>query len=100
MDLDLNNYTLIDFLVDPHWNGHVFKLVFGEHINSFVFHFGSVNLNALPHWVWFPKASNNSISNMVYKQLVSYNCDPWMGWKKLWALKISPRVEHFLLVVV
>lgn len=49
MDLNLDNYTLSDFLVDCHWNGHVFKFVFGEHINSVVFHFGSVIIDALPH---------------------------------------------------
>lgn len=79
MDLNLTNFALSDFLMDSHWNGHMFKLVFGEHINLFIFYFGFINLNALPQLISFPKAPSNRISNMVYKNLVSYSSgrDPW-----------------------
>lgn len=101
MDLDFDDISVANFIVDIHWNLFELRLVFGEHLNSPAFRFGTINPNATMQWVWFPKTYRNKLSNVVYKHFIdcSNDCEPRMGWKILWSLRIAPRARHFIWLV-
>lgn len=97
MNLELDSLQLSDFTLNIHWNLNAFNMVFRDQINSLVFRFSIINQSGSQHWVWFPKSYNNNHSNMVYRHIISYafNCEPWNGSKKMWALRVAPRAKHF-----
>lgn len=92
MDLNLDGFSINDFVVDIHWNLAALQRVFGEQINTEAFRLGSICATDSSHWVWFPKTPHcSSLSSKVYGHLV--NCsgfgDHWLGWKLLWSLNIA-----------
>ncbi|XP_039113706.1 uncharacterized protein LOC120249264 [Dioscorea cayenensis subsp. rotundata] len=70
MDLNLDGFSINDFVVDIHWNLAALQRVFGEQINTEAFRLGSIYASDSSHWVWFPKTPHcSSLSSKVYGQL-------------------------------
>lgn len=59
---------------------------------------GKIDPSGLHHWVWFPKAKSNKISNAVYHFLNSTHLQDELrfDWKNIWHLNASPRVKTFI----
>lgn len=98
MYLDLDYLSCSDFCLDNKWDHLRLTSLFGSLANEIISRLGQVDPNISNEWVWAPKTFTHKIASTVYHFLNHIISDPvpWVGWKKIWPLKVFPLVKHFL----
>lgn len=76
MDIDLNDCSISELMVDIHWNLFNIQLIFGGLPNSPIFKMGAITPDAPSQWIWFPKSHKTKLASKVYRRLLSnYSTD-------------------------
>lgn len=72
--------------------------LFGSHAFEIRARLGLIDYLGKNQWVWAPSGRSHKIASNVYHFLISsiHISSCWAGWRKLWHLRVMPRVKHFL----
>lgn len=84
--------------MDSNWNQQSLNVLFGSNVDEISNRLGNLVYNAFNHWIWCSSSNISNISASIYK-FVNYNkgsANNWGGWKRIWSLKVAPRVKHFI----
>lgn len=98
MSEEVDQIPFSDLIRGDFWNSENLSHIFGSSFDLDSLKSGSIDTTLENHWIWNPKSSNNKISFAVYHHLnhISSCNVEWQGWNQIWRIYTTPRVEHFL----
>lgn len=84
MDLDLDDYQILDFVVNDKWDFQSLRFAFDHCFNSPIIKSDSIDSNSNSNCK-FPILNNNKISFAVYRFLISKNIKTfsWELWHRI-----------------
>lgn len=101
MSTNVEQVNISDLIHNDNWDPHSLRCLFGENLNYISSSLGIIDSNANNHWVWHPKSHCSKSSAVVYHHLNQNIAliNQWIGWKKLWEIRVAPCVKHFLWLI-
>ncbi|XP_039146767.1 uncharacterized protein LOC120284004 [Dioscorea cayenensis subsp. rotundata] len=98
MHSDLDLLVCNDLCIGNSWNYDYLYNIFGSHIDDLIPIMSIIDHTCNNKWVWIPKPFSPKITSTVYHFLNNIGSEPspWAGWRKIWSLRVMPRVKHFL----
>lgn len=98
MDLNVDELTVDELLVNSSWNMNALNQLFGFIWESPIISHGKICTECNNHWVWFPALKGNKISSTIYSFFNSNHAmdSDWKGWSNIWKLNIIPKAKTFI----
>ncbi|KAJ0986340.1 hypothetical protein J5N97_004696 [Dioscorea zingiberensis] len=97
IDYDMSNLSIENLRTNSQWNWDYVNIMFHPYMVDLIFEKQVDEDHNKVKWKWKNKTEGKSLTAAVYDEYRFKDLAiPWNGWKKIWKLRVIPKIKLFL----